>query len=68
MLQAQDMEYIAWASENIRIDGKLVEHVSFQSFVRKFGFTDKEAAMSVRAAVELIQTEQNAQGTSEIRL
>ncbi|KAG0361451.1 hypothetical protein BGZ54_009097 [Gamsiella multidivaricata] len=46
MLQAHDKEYIAWASEDIRVDGKLMEHVSFQSFVRKFGFTSKEAAMS----------------------
>ncbi|KAI7815832.1 hypothetical protein BC939DRAFT_471359 [Gamsiella multidivaricata] len=46
VLQAHDKEYIAWASEDIRVDGKLMEHVSFQSFVRKFGFTSKEAAMS----------------------
>ncbi|KAG0335280.1 hypothetical protein BG004_000060 [Podila humilis] len=39
------MEYITWAAQDIVIDGKVTEHVSFKSFVIEFGVGDKEVAM-----------------------
>ncbi|KAF9348416.1 hypothetical protein BGX26_000171 [Mortierella sp. AD094] len=41
-----NMQHVAWANEIREVDGKLKEHVSFHSFVRRFGFTSKEEAMS----------------------
>lgn len=40
------MQHVTWANEITRVDGKLKEHVSFKSFVRRFGFSNREEAMS----------------------
>ena len=40
------MQHIARANEIREVDGKMKEHVSFHSFVRRFGFSSKEEAMS----------------------
>ncbi|KAF9175265.1 hypothetical protein BGX20_007102 [Mortierella sp. AD010] len=40
------MSHEAWASEIREVDGELKEHVSFQSFVRKFGINNKDEAVS----------------------
>ncbi|KAI8595627.1 hypothetical protein EDD21DRAFT_390711 [Dissophora ornata] len=39
------MDYITWAAQDVVVDGKVTEHVSFKSFVMDFGFGDKEVAV-----------------------
>ncbi|KAF8924588.1 hypothetical protein BGZ58_001633 [Dissophora ornata] len=40
-----NMDYITWAAQDVVVDGKVTEHVSFKSFVMDFGFGDKEVAV-----------------------
>ncbi|KAG0008125.1 hypothetical protein BGZ80_003826 [Entomortierella chlamydospora] len=39
------MDYVTWAAQDIVLDGRVTEHVSFKSFVMEFGFDDKEVAV-----------------------
>lgn len=40
------MSHEAWANEIREVDGKMKEHVSFQTFVRKFRINSKDEAVS----------------------
>ncbi|KAF9142731.1 hypothetical protein BGX30_002339, partial [Mortierella sp. GBA39] len=41
-----NMEYASWVNDTKEVNGQRTEHVSFSSFVKKFGLTDKELAMT----------------------
>ena len=40
------MEYISWANDIKKTNGRWREHVSFSSFVKRFHFTNKKLAIS----------------------
>ncbi|KAG0205760.1 hypothetical protein BGX31_002891 [Mortierella sp. GBA43] len=42
-----DTAFIAWAKENrVTVEGRMVEHVSFLSFVKNFALTDQSDALA----------------------